>query len=64
MQQRHLVAHHRLRMTPDYAINPFDTQLGCRYPMPQERSFLLNFLILLSTPGETSPYDVLLIWKH
>jgi len=56
--QRHLVAHHRLRMTPDYAINPFDTQLGCRYPTAQERSFLLNFLVLLATPvGDTSPYD-------
>ena len=30
--QRHLVAYHRLRMTPEFAINPFDTQLGCRFP--------------------------------
>ena len=30
--KRHLVAYHRLRMTPEYSINPFDTQLGCRYP--------------------------------
>ena len=56
--QRHLVAYHRLRMTDDYAINPFDSQLGCRYPSAQERSFLTNFLVLLSTPvGEASPYD-------
>lgn len=57
-KQRHLVAYHRLRMTPDYSINPFDTQLGSRFPTPQERSFLVNFLTLLSTPiGALKPYD-------
>ncbi len=56
--QRHLVAYHRLRMTPDYAINPFDTQLGCRYPTAQERGFLVNFITLLATPlGAERPYD-------
>lgn len=56
--QKHLVVHHRLRMTQDYAINPFDTQLGCRYPTPQERSFLVNFLTLLVTPvGTEKAYD-------
>jgi intracellular multiplication protein IcmB len=57
-EQRHYVAYHRLRMTPDYAINPFDTQLGCRFPSPQERSFLVNFVTLLATPlGSERPYD-------
>ncbi len=56
--QKHLVATHRLRMRPEYAINPFDTQLGCRYPTPQERAFLVNFLSLLATPvGSETPYD-------
>lgn len=56
--QKHLVAYHRLRMTPDYSVNPFDTQLGSRKPTPQERSFLVNFLTLLSTPlGAEKPYD-------
>lgn len=56
--QRHLVAYHRLRMTPDYAINCFDTQLGCRFPSPQERSFLVNLVTLLATPlGADRPYD-------
>lgn len=56
--QRHLVAYHRLRMTPEYSINPFDTQLGSRFPTPQERAFLVNFLTLLGTPiGSTRPYD-------
>lgn len=56
--QRHLVAYHRLLMQPEYSINPFDTQLGCRQPTAQERSFLVNFLTLLSTPlGAEKPYD-------
>ena len=55
---RHLAAYHRLRMTPEYSINPFDTQLGCRYPNASERSFLVNFLTLLTTPlGAAKPYD-------
>ncbi len=55
---RHLVAYHRLRMTPDYCINPFDTQLGCRFPTAQERAFLVNFVTLLATPmGAERPYD-------
>lgn len=58
LDKRHLVAYHRLRMTPEYSINPFDTQLGCRYPTPQERSFLVNLLTLLATPiGADKPYD-------
>ncbi len=45
-------------MTPDYSINPFDTQLGCRKPSPQERGFLVNFVTLLATPlGAERPYD-------
>ncbi|ACS43356.1 hypothetical protein [Methylorubrum extorquens] len=50
IDRRHEVAYHRLRMTKDYAINPFDTQLGCRYPLPNEKAFLVNFLSLLGTP--------------
>lgn len=58
LDKRHLVAYHRLRMTPEYSINLFDTQLGCRYPMPQDRNFLVNFLTLLGTPvGATKAYD-------
>jgi intracellular multiplication protein IcmB len=55
---RHYVTYHRLRMTPEYSINPFDTQLGCRYPTSQERGFLVNFVTLLATPlGAERPYD-------
>lgn len=57
-EYRHYVAYHRLRMTQDYSINPFDTQLGCRLPSPQERGFLVNFITLLATPiGAERPYD-------
>ncbi|MFK3616311.1 type IV secretion protein IcmB [Coxiella burnetii] len=56
--KKYLVAYHRLRMRSDYAINPFDTQLGCRYPTPPERAFLVNFLSLLATPiGSEKTYD-------
>ena len=58
VSMKHLAAYHRLRMTPEYSINPFDTQLGCRYPNASERSFLVNFLTLLTTPlGAVKPYD-------
>jgi intracellular multiplication protein IcmB len=57
-ERQHLAAYHRLRMTKDMSINPFDTQLGSRYPSPQDRAFLVNFLTLLATPvGETNTYD-------
>lgn len=59
-QQRHLVAYHRLRMKEQYSINPFDTQLGSRYPTPIERSFLVNFMSLLVTPlGSERTYDAM-----
>lgn len=47
--RRHEVEYRRLRMTRDTAINPFDTQLGCRGPLFLDRSFLVNFLTLLGT---------------
>ena len=58
IEKQHFVSYQRLRMTPEYSINPFDTQLGCRFPTAQERSFLVNFITLLATPlGATRPYD-------
>lgn len=56
--QRHLVASIRLRMTDDYAINSFDLQLGCEFPLPHEWTFLMNFVLLLVTPlGRQAPED-------
>lgn len=56
--RRYEAMHFRLRMTPEYAVNPFDTQLGCRQPLPDERSYLVEMLVLLCTPtGQANPYD-------
>ncbi|MDD3372021.1 MAG: type IV secretion protein IcmB, partial [Alphaproteobacteria bacterium] len=56
--RRHEALHFKLRMTPDYAINPFDTQLGCRYPLPEEHSYLVELLTLLCTnAGQEETYD-------
>ncbi|PZO88807.1 MAG: type IV secretion protein IcmB [Micavibrio aeruginosavorus] len=56
--RQHEAAAYRLQMTQQYAVNPFDTQLGCRYPMLDERSYLVELLTLLCTPpGQERPYD-------
>ncbi len=56
--RKYEAAHYRWQMSPQYAVNPFDTQLGCRYPLMDERAYLIELLILLSTPpGQAKPYD-------
>lgn len=58
LDRRHEAMHFKLRMTPEYAVNPFDTQLGCRYPLPDERAYLSELMTLLCTPpGQQVPYD-------
>lgn len=58
LSRQHEAAYYRLQMAHQYAINPFDTQLGCRYPTPDERSYLVELLTLLCTPpGYEKPYD-------
>ena len=49
--RRHEAGWFALRMTPGHAINPCDTQLGCRAPLPAERAFLVNLLSLMVTPA-------------
>jgi len=50
--------YYRLQMSRSYAINPFDTQLGCRYPLIDERSYMTELMTLLCTPpGNDKPYD-------
>jgi len=57
-ERSHEAAYYRLQMSHQYAINPFDTQIGCRYPLPAERSYLVELLTLLCTPpGYDRPYD-------
>jgi intracellular multiplication protein IcmB len=54
----HEVGYFMLRNARECAINPFDTQLGCRYPTQYERDFLINFLTILGTPaGSETPFD-------
>lgn len=56
--QKHLVAHYRMRMTSEFAINPMATQLGSRFPTPDEKSFLVTLITILSTPAESdNPYE-------
>jgi intracellular multiplication protein IcmB len=57
LDRRHEALHFKLRMMPEYAVNPFDTQLGCRYPMPEERAYLTELLTLLCTNPGSAPYD-------
>lgn len=57
-ERQHEAEHYRLRMTQDYAVNPFDTKLGCRYPLMDDRSYLVELITLLCTPpGAERPYD-------
>lgn len=57
-ERQHEASYYRLQMAHEYAINPFDTQLGCRTPLMNERSYLVELLTLLSTPpGHEKPYD-------
>jgi len=56
--QRHLAALIRMRMVKEKSVNPCDTQLGCRFLLPHEEAFLVNFVTLLVTPlGSTAPAD-------
>ena len=44
---RHLAVHRQLSNTKQDAINPFDTQLGARYPTSSKYGFLQNFVLVL-----------------
>lgn len=46
-ERRHEVVHLKLRMSPQHAVNVFDTPLGMRKPLPRHRAFLVNFLSVL-----------------
>ena len=56
--RQHVAAYYRFQMNQEFAVNPFDTQLGCRYPLIDERSYLVELLALLCTPpGAERAYD-------
>jgi intracellular multiplication protein IcmB len=54
--RRHEAQFHAPHNEVRWAINPLDTLLGFRKPLPQERAFLVAFLSVLATPpGATDP---------
>ncbi|MDR1037648.1 MAG: hypothetical protein LBT40_14125 [Deltaproteobacteria bacterium] len=53
--RRHEALFHRLRPVPESSVNPFDTPLGCRYPLPSQTAFLENLLTLLASPPGAPP---------
>lgn len=60
LAKQHLVQYYRIRMTDEYCINPFDTQLGCRFPTAEELAFLNNFVLLLVTdPNQERPENAM-----
>jgi len=54
-ERQHEAVHIKLKPLPEFAINVFDTPLGCRRPTASGREFLLNFLsILLDQAGDAN----------
>lgn len=51
-EKRHLAMYERLLNTRDYAVNVFDTRLGLRRPLSNQKAFLVNFLSYLATPDD------------
>jgi intracellular multiplication protein IcmB len=55
---KHLAQSFRLEMTRDYAVNFFDTPLGCQKPLSVDREYVVNMFTLLATPaGRKDPVD-------
>lgn len=56
---RHLAIYKRLQNSERDCINPMDTPLGKREPLPKDREFIKNFLTILVTPPERrgKPYE-------
>ncbi len=47
-----------LQFAPGFEFNIFDLQVGCEYPLPLERAFLQNFLLLATLPPDTTtPFE-------
>lgn len=48
---KYLAQSYKLNMTREYAINPFDTPLGCQFPISLDKEFVVNFVTLALTPA-------------
>lgn len=55
--REHEVIFTSMQLAPGYEVNVFDLQLGCEYPLPLERSFLQNFLALITAPLGGTPFE-------
>lgn len=51
---KHLATYRKIKNDKKDSINPFDTQLGSRFPTNQEETFLCNFLSLLIGGNNTN----------
>jgi len=52
--RKHEAASLRLQNSIDYAVNPWDTQLGARFPTAREKEFLADFMTLLCTDARSN----------
>lgn len=53
---KHLAQSFKLEMDARYAVNFFDTPLGCEIPLKVDREFVVNLMTLLCTPaGSKTP---------
>jgi len=47
-----------MQFAPGFEVNIFDIQVGFEYPLPMERAFLQNFLLLATLPPDrTTPFE-------
>ena len=47
-----------MQLADGYEVNVFDTQVGCRHPLPLERAFQSNFLSLATMPIDAeTPFE-------
>lgn len=57
-RMQHLAQSFKLTMSTKDAINPFDTPVGCRFPTPEHKAFIVNILSQIATPAEAEkPYS-------
>lgn len=55
---KHQAGYFKLKMDREYAINIFDTPLGCRMPLPEHLTTITNIITRVVTPSEVdAPYD-------
>lgn len=55
--QKHLAQSYKLQNTKEYAINIFDTMLGCRQPTSLERHQIEDLLVELLSPSDGAAFE-------